>query len=245
MMLPASAFAQDVLNQACVDDMFRLMDREHRLYRSVLFGQKSAADSPDGSTRTDSDFHIWMKTGTNAWRSLAEGYEQTTWGDSLIDERGDVPIRRGLLEQRRTPTSDLLPPMLQSMRALQCRLRSICALGRVRSESDDAVSTVTVQAEGCLPMSFRPLKNCIPRDFTDIGFGTCAATVDSIVERESRLLHLLVTYDSAYRSVLQFGGGFEGFLSDVRLPFLQPLWQTVRILGSLDNLPCFLAQCDE
>ncbi len=36
-----------------------------------------------------------------------------------------------------------------------------------------------------------------------------------------------------------------GFLAEFRFPLLNPLWQTVRTLGGLTNIPCFLSQCDE
>ncbi len=240
----ASVRAQESGTAACFGDISRLMDREQRLYRSVLFGQKAAADLPVGATRVDREFHVWMKTGGTAWRSLAEGYAGTTWSNLLMDERADVPVRRGLLEQRQTPTSDLLPPLLQSVRALQCRLRAVCALSRLPAP-DDAAVPVVVEVPGCVPQSFTPLRSCTPATVVDLSFGDCDAAAVSVVEREMQLLRLLVAYDAAHRSLLQFAGGFEGFLADVRLPLLQPLWQAVRVLGSLDGLPCFLSQCDE
>jgi hypothetical protein len=239
------AMAQDTMTHACFGEVYRLMDREQRLYRSVLFGQKAAEELPVGSVRTDAQFQTWMKTAENRWESLAPGFEEMTWSDQLMDEQADVPVRRGLMEQRRTPTSDLLPPLLQSYRALQCRLRAVCGLSRASRAPSDGLSPLVIETDGCLAVSFRPLPQCVPASILESGFGSCDDAVAGIMEREGRLLHLLVAYDAAYRSLLQFGGAFEGFLRDVQLPLLQPLWQAVRVLGSLDNLPCFLSQCDE
>lgn len=239
--------AQETATDACFGDVYRLMDREQRLYRSVVFGQKKSADLSIGSTRTDQSFRVWMKTAENAWRSLAQGFEGTTWSNVLMDEQADTAPRRGLLEQRQTPTSDLLPPLVQSLRALQCRLRAVCGLSRPQESADpfNPLAPVTMTVEGCLPVSFVPLQSCVPQTVTDLGFGACDDAVTGIMERETQLLHLVVVYDAAYRSILQFGGAFEGFLTDVRLPLLQPLWQALRVLGSFDHLPCFLSQCDE
>lgn len=87
--------------------------------------------------------------------------------------------------------------------------------------------------------------SCRVSDLNSFNQGGCTTQVQLILARETKMLELLFAYDASYRSLMQLAGTFEGFLSDFRFPLLQPLWQMVRTLGQLDNLPCFLAECNE
>lgn len=251
--LAPAASAQNVVTASCLTQMYDRMAHEERLFRSVLFGQKESADLPPGSVRFSDEedvYATWLKTDTNQWRSLDPGYEGTTWSDALMDEEADVPARRGIFETRTTPTSDMIPSLLQSMRALQCRLRAVCDAARLsQAEMDkpeeDRMDPLLVQPDGCLEFELPLMEACTANDITEIGPGTCDSAIQAILEREEKLLHMTVAYDAAYRTLAQFAGIFEGFLDEFRFPLLEPLWQMVRALGSLDGLPCFTGQCDE
>lgn len=244
---PIPLHAQDALNQTCFSGVYDLMAREERLYRSVLFGQKESKDLPVGSVRYDKESNTWMKVGDDQWRSLGEGDgKSTTWNDDKMDKQADVPARRGILEMKMASTSDILPPLIQSVRALQCRLRSVCMLERASQQKElDPAEPITVQPDGCIPQSFLPLDGCTDVSIATAGSDSCEQAAEALVEREVKLLHLAIAYDAAYRSLMQFAGNLEGFLLDFRFPLLTPIWQAVRALGSLDRIPCFSAQCDE
>jgi hypothetical protein len=241
----ASAQEIDVVNTKCLEQVYGRMAHEERFYRSVLFGQKKSEDLPEGSVRYDTEYDTWMKTGDKQWRSINPGNQKITWNDSNMDEQSDIKPRIGLFEVKKTPTSDLIPPMLQSMRALQCRLRAVCLGANQSAVAAADKTTVKVQPDGCLEFELPVFTSCKNNLITTIGPGACASAVNAIIERESRLLQMTVAYDSAYRTLAQFAGIFEGFLTDFRFPLLEPLWQMIRTLGTLDNLPCFSAQCDE
>lgn len=245
-LLPLTAHAQEVRTEGCLTDVYAHLAHEERLYKSVLFGQKASEDLDTGSVRYDQEFNTWMKTADNTWRSLASGFSGTTWSDMLMDQQADIPARRGLIEVRKVPTSDLIPALTHSMRALQCRLQSVCAAATASPAAIAASqTTLSVQAKGCIGVTLPVFTRCSGESIVEIDPKVCEQSVDAIIERESRLLSLLTSYDAAYRSLLQFMGGFEGFLTDFRFPLIDPLWQAVRALGSIDRLPCFLSQCDE
>lgn len=232
--------------ESCQAFINKKLGYEERLYRSVLFGQKKSTDLPPGSVRFDDNHDAWMKTEENIWRSLDAENRGFTWQNTPMDDRSDVPARRGILETRQALTSELIPPMLQAMRAMQCHLRAVCrTVDEAREEENKGKDKVMVQPDGCIEFEMATPKACISNDIASFDAGGCDASVDLIVERESKMLELIVAYDGAYRSLLQFSGTFEGFLDDFRFPLLQPLWQMVRALGAFDDLPCFLSQCDD
>ena len=105
--------------------------------------------------------------------------------------------------------------------------------------------TVTVQPDGCRTFDEPVLKSCRNPTQVTVSAGSCDEVVNALLDQESQMLVLLVSYDSAYRTLLQFQGVFEGFLSTFRFALLDPLWQTVRAIGGFAHLPCFLSQCDE
>lgn len=244
LLLPSAANAAENVSESCLEDVYNQMAHEERLYRSVLFGQKPSAELPAGSVRFDKKFNTWLKTDSSWWKSLDEGFTGTSWSNSLMDEQADIEPRRGIFEIRKTPTSDLIPSLTQSMRALQCRLKAVC---QAASDSQDAATGATLQikTDGCIELEMKQFTSCKETQITEVSQGNCSSAVKAIMDRETRLLQMVVAYDAAYRTLAQFSGIFEGFLTDFRFPLLQPLWQMVRSLGVLDNLPCFNGQCDE
>lgn len=240
---PAHVSAQDVVQSACITDVYEEIAKEERMYRSVLFGQKKSSDLPQGSVRFSKSGKTWIKTANNSWRTLDD--TGLTWSNALMDDEADVPVRRGLFEIRKTPTSDLIPALTQSMRALQCRLRSVCVAAQSSADKEENAK-LKVQLAGCIEFEYDVFEGCRGQPATnEVSTGVCDTAVNATLEREKRLLSLVIAYDSAYRSLMQFAGIFEGFMDDFRFPLLQPLWQTARALGSFDGLPCFSAQCDE
>ena len=232
--LAPAVHAQESVSPACLAQTYDALAREERLFRSVLFGQKKAADTKTGSVRYDGTARAWLKKDPNVWRSLDATASQT---DAQIESSADVPARRGIFEIKRATTSELLPPILQSVRAFQC-----LAAGASRGTED---ARIRVQPEGCIEQELARLDACAEDSLTDTTVGNCAQVAEDLLEREMLLLKLAITYDSAYRTLLQFAGTFGGFLSDFRFSLLQPLWQTVRVVGNLNDIPCFLSQCDE
>lgn len=223
------------------------LGREQRQLRAAIFGQQKAADLPLGSVRFDFVYkEPWIKIKPNEWRSLGPSSVSETLDDWNMDNDADVRARRGILETRKAMTSELIPPILQVVRAAQCRMRSTCLLIKeARDPKNWGGMGVKVYSPGCKEFEANSIDACFTTDISSIDAGTCDATVDMIMDREMKMLELALSYDAAYRSLLQFSGTFEGFLDDFRFPLLQPLWQMVRAVGALDDLPCFISQCDE
>ncbi len=244
MLIPTKGFAVENISSECTDAIYQSLAHEERMFRSVIFGQQKSEDLSIGSVRYDKEHATWIKKAEDEWQSLNENKDATTWSDSLMDDEADVPERRGIVEWRKTPTSDLIPSMLQSFRALQCRLQAVCMTSTASQGAKDE-KTVKVQPDGCLEFEMDTMKACDVTNFGRVGAGTCDAVTEAILAREEKMLQLLVMYDAAYRTLLQFSGTFEGFMEDFRFPLLEPLWQMVRTMGALDNLPCFTAQCNE
>ncbi len=48
---------------------------------------KPASEEPIGAKRTDDKGNIWTKQDDGSWKTNAPGFENTAWGDSLIDEQ--------------------------------------------------------------------------------------------------------------------------------------------------------------
>lgn len=228
---------------ACQQETYALMEQEKHVERSIIFGQRDSRDSKVGDVRFDMQGNAWMKKDTNSWHSLTK---DNPISDGLMDEKADAKPRRGLLEQKRTSTSDLIPTLTQTFRAYQCRLRSVCAAANdSQQESSLKKTTITVQSDGCEEAEMPVLKNCNGNTQVTASVTSCDDAIGSILAQEEQMLVLLVTYDSAYRTLLQFQGVFEGFLTSFRFALVNPIWQTVRVIGGLNHIPCFTSQCDE
>lgn len=267
LIAPSVAWAQGVTDPptaaSCMTNLYDAFGREQRLERAVLFGQPAAKDAPLQSVRYDNGGNAWIKRATNSWRSTAEGFSGTTWSDARMQQEGERDLlctgnsdglqsscvklpRRGIFETRKTPTSDLIQPIVQSIRALQCRLEAVCQVAAL-SPGKEKGAMITVSPEGCLPMTFPVFEGCraITPDVFSIVPGSCEAARTQLVEREMQLLTLATSYDASYRSLAQFAGIFQQFLTQFRFPLIEPLWQTVRMLGGLKGMPCFQAECNE
>jgi len=254
--LPSHA-APDVDTPECTDETYTALAREQRTYRGVVYGSKKAADLPVNSILYDKDGDAWIKKAKNSWHTVpgfgqesSTGVQASGWqnSDSEMDDKKDVPTRKGILEAKRTATSDLIPALTQSLRALQCRLRAVCELAYASQTAEEEEDKLKVQPVGCIEFELPVLKACSTRDGVSPAFiaaDACNRAADALFAQESNILNLSVAYDGSYRTVAQFSGMFEGFLSEFRFPLLNPLWQTVRVLGGIKNIPCFLSQCEE
>ena len=245
-----SAFAQNSVNaEACLADVNLWLAREHRFYRAVLIGQIKAEDAPLGAIRYSFEGDVWTKTESDAWKTYAPGYEATTWTDFQMEEMAEFPPRRGYVEMRKALTSELIPPLLQNLRALRCRIRAVCELMEA-SQAENASDPITVHVDGCLDTTFPRIQSC--------GFGgqslrfdqelvkdACPNTIDALFQRETTMLRTLVAYDASYRTLLQLSGIMEKFIYDFQFSLISPLWDTTRVLLELDRIPCFISQCDE
>jgi len=241
LLMPLQAWAAE---PSCADETYARLGQEERLYRSVIFGLATAEDMPINGVVTDKEGDRWIKTADNEWRSTDAGYQGTTWSDTLVEDERDVPARRGILEIRKALSSELVPSVLQSIRAMQCRMQAVCLTAQLTPTTDEG-QPVIVQPEGCIEFTMPQMTACRTREFSTFDSSICSTELQSIIDRETSMMELLLAYDASYRTLMQFAGTFEGFLSDFRFPLLQPLWQMVRTFGQFDNLPCFLAECNE
>lgn len=242
---PSVGTAQEVVSNQCASDIYAGIATEQRVFRSVLYGQKEARQEKIGNVRYDKEGNPWLKTGDGKWESLSPVYRDILWNDAKMDLEAAAPVRRGIFERREAVTSDLLPEVIQSVRALQCRLKAQCEVAR-QSQGKPAGTLIEVQPDGCIAFSMPAMPGCIAQPNTaQITTDACGTAVASVLEREMKLLELQIFYDSAYRTLLQFAGQLEGFMDDFKLPLLQPLRQTVEALSGFNGVTCFLSQCDE
>ncbi len=250
-----SAHAQDLATSACVQETYYRLGVVQREYRSVVLGQRRAQDQRTGAIRYDSAGQGWVKTAANTWRPLGGADTSVVRSDAEIDAQAEFPARPGILETKRILTSDLIPPILQAFRALQCRTRAVC-LAAQESQSDVS-GVITVQPRGCIAFSFPPLTNCRLQqpatgagegqkaNFAEIVVGLCERARLSLIGHEENALKMLAAYDASYRTLLQFAGSFHDFINAFGEPVLLPFWQAARVIHSFRTIPCFTAQCDE
>jgi hypothetical protein len=252
LSLPAKA--QDQTTDKCIADVYASLQKEQLYYRSVIFGQKEASTLPRGSIRYDATVQPWIKTAENEWKTYAPGFESTTWSDTMMDTQSYPPKRRGLIEVKMALTSEQIPPILQALRALQCRLKYVCGAA-LQSRSKTTEATFKVKPDGCAEFDMNRFDSC--RDSQTVGsstldvthlnvqVGVCDAAAEGMLEREASVLTLALSYDASYRSFLQFAGIVQGFSDAFREPVLNVLSDTVRTLQEFESVPCFSAQCDE
>lgn len=232
---------------ACVADVNRELAQEQRIYRTVLFGHTTAEKAELGDTRYDKKGNAWikLKDGNRAvWRSAAPQYNDMIWQNALMHDQDEARSRRGIFETKKALTSELIPPLTQSVRALRCRLAAVC------EASVRKTGTTTVQTPGCIELPVDPMPACQFGDTAKAGQvgimrGYCRQVASHLLDQEKELLKLAVTYDASYRSALQFAGNFDLFLKEFRVSLLTPIRQAVSLLGQLNRIPCYSSQCDE
>lgn len=252
----------------CIADVNARLGREQRLERGILFGVRAAKDEPLGTTRHLEDGSAWLKTRAGAWVS-ARARDPVT--DAAIDARTerdwawpDIKTRRGIFETKGVVTSELVPEVAQTFRALQCRSLAVCAAAACSQSfdsahpprSDDptcpyAGGNFLVKIPGCAVIPVPRLSSCTyterERTFDALSTvtGHCRLAAGQMMAREADMLKLAVSYDAAYRSLLQFTGTYDLFLREFEGDLLTPLRQAMSLIGQLHRIPCFLAECNE
>jgi len=173
--------------------------------------------------------------------------------DSIPTDKGGMAFpRKGLFNTKRVMTSDLIPSLAQSIRALQCRTNMVCQLANssMLLTKDDGSIPRTLKADGCIEVQWYSIPQCqmaLAKEQVDYStvYSHCTDVAPQMVAREIELLKLLVEYDASYRSLLQFAGFFDEFLEDLRWTITGNLRQATSIIGWLQRIPCFISSCDE
>ncbi|MBT5237114.1 hypothetical protein HOL63_01950 [Candidatus Peregrinibacteria bacterium] len=235
------------------------LGRELRLYRNVLFGKPRAKDASVGEVRYDTDGWAWIKTSADSlpWRNSHPDQQSLQWSDSVMDESDEhaesLPLV-GIFETKRTTTSELIPYLLQSIRAFECRALTLCNVVRASEGFDvgaDPQDLTTLQQLGCI--EFENLKSFPECHLAKESSGQlekvdsrgyCNDMVEQTMRRERDLLKLVVEYDAGFRSLLQFAGNFDIFLKEMRWPLANTIRQATELIGSLKRIPCFISSCD-
>jgi hypothetical protein len=262
--------------ERCAAQINDRLAQQERLFMQNLFGRKRSADMPLNSTLYDEDGSPWIKTETNRWvraDGIAQGGTRTNadmdakreWDGQNNSENDPMPIlseRRssleGIFERKQSLTSQLIPDLLQSVRALQCRTALVCeAAQQSFQRGANAQDALTIETPGCLSMKMPTLDGCafgnnekvdVKKNLV-IGYDTtvitqCPSLATDVMERNAALLKIAVSYDAAYRTLLQFSGSLDQFLWSMRGSVLMPIEQTIPLLENLSRLPCFTAQCN-
>lgn len=256
LFVPSSSLAQADSSSpvdACKYDIATGLAQQQRIYRSVLFGQKKAADQPVNAIDYDREAKVFIKTEDDRW----VGSDGEILKDKLMDERADIADRRGIFETRQVLTSELIPALTQSYRALTCRALSVCANSQLSPEEAAAIQINKaplakgigpIQIPGCDEIDLHFLPTCLPiNSAPDLAITKtyCESMADQMLNREADLLKLAVTYDAAYRTLLQFAGNFDQFIASFRGDLLSPIEQATAVVTQLSRIPCFLAECNE
>ena len=258
LLAPTGVRAQQTSADDCRTRVNQELAREHRLYRAYLFGKKKAEDAPVGSVRYDRDGRAWLKTeaSSDPWINSAPTSFTVPWSNDRMDDEDEhreiLPIK-GIFDTKRVMTSELIPHLLQSIRALECRTATLCDVARISAahDEDDAQDIEPLQPIGCI--EFSNLKTWTECHFVDpsLTFGEefdsatyCQAVTNQLVRREQEQLKLVVEYDAGFRSLLQFAGNFDIFLREMRWPITGTLRQAAQLIGQLQRIPCFLSSCD-
>lgn len=255
VFLPTHVFAQDLATSACVRETYGALASAQRKFRGIVLGQKEGSELPVGAIRYDQSGTAWTKTAANEWTS--DDAEEDSMSDADMDTEAEFPAVKGVLETRKTLTSDLLPPLLQAFRAFTYDTRARCLIAAA-SQRRDAEERITVQPIGGISFTFPRMDGCrieqpaasgtgekITANLGEVKTSLCDNVRNALVEHEAKALTFLVTYDASYRTLLQFAGSFQNFVTELRSPLLFPLWEAYRALQTLGDEKCFTAQCDE
>ncbi|MBM3230828.1 hypothetical protein FJZ28_00705 [Candidatus Peregrinibacteria bacterium] len=255
ILAPAGADAQSVFGgDKCRDRVSYEVSREHRLYRAMLFGKYRAKHAPVNDVRYDKDGMTWIKTDAQStpWKNLDPDQQGLSWSNDTMDANDEhkdfIPIR-GIFETKRVSTSELLPYLLQSIRALDCRLDVVCKTVDVSitKTGNDPVDIPSIEPEGCIKFNnLKTFQQCHIEKAEELSDSLtyCTEIVRQMKQREISLLKLAVEYDAGYRSLLQFAGNFDLFLREIRWPITGTVRQAAELIGKLGRIPCFLSSCD-
>lgn len=190
-----------------------------------------------GTLRDDFRAHVF-----GSRRYASNQFELLTGGPAAA-------ARTGILETKGRLTSELVTPVVESYRVLQCRMNAVCnAMNQSFAVAGN--TPLTLRQFGCTDGSVGSFGECSFKDrpFTQKEFDDlaqeCARLVTTSLGAERSVLTLAFSYDSGYRSMLQFAGMIDWFQGDLPRETMQPLRDMVKMLGKLHEIPCFIGQCD-
>ncbi len=256
--MPLSSFAQAPTDEEepggsvgqCTKRLQQEFGKEQLQWRAVVYGQLPAEELNVGAVRTDNEGNAWFRVTTNSWRSAAPGYERTTWSDMQMERQAYPPPRRGILNAPGVLESELLPLVGQSIRALQCRLRSICEL-LVASQgiSGGKAAKTTVQPLGCMEEERDTFKECqIGSNGTSAEqaeiLSTCLDMRTTLLDHELELVKAAVGQDSGYRVAVVLAGVVDAVITLFQWTLQHTILPAVNLLQSFGQIPCFLSSCD-
>jgi hypothetical protein len=212
----------------------------------------------------------WIKAGDNEWKSLADGYELTTWSDSLMKSKmeitlthnpddADVEKLKGIYETKRTLASELIPYTTAAVRTFQCRLDILCSAikeSQVQAEEGadpTAPRDITIHIAGCEEKETKTIPACHPSPTTGgsspqksfDGHVYCSDIANNTFTREADLLKMITEYDASYRSTLQFAGDLDLWIDQMRWPLTNTIRKAASMIGQMNRIPCFLSSCDD
>lgn len=258
--------SDDETDPNCMDDMYAQVNREQRLFRAVLYGEKEPRLQPINAVLFDKKAIGWLKTARNEWKTFDEDEKGTTRSDAEMLEQWETdPLcesdeervrdgcvelpRRGILETRKALTSELISRgILPSVRALECRLASVCAAVGESAflGEEDADETVETDVPGCEPMTLPRMYACGNDESRQVEPPTdeCEQVVAMVLRHEYSAVELAASYDS-YRSYLQIAGIFDTFSAGFSQAILDPLVAAIKSMRTFSRIPCFVGQCDE
>lgn len=251
--LPSAHAQVPIGADVCQEKINKELALEHRFFRSVIFGQKKAEDALVGEVRYDFFGNAWYKVDDDDWRSVGEGISPTdTRGDGAVDGASPMPPRQGLMETKRVSTSELVPFIGQSLRALQCRLEIVCdAVRKSIEQSTEAPVSIIADSYACLEVPRQTIPECHllkgateTQDQRAAVETYCEEIAQQLIEQEAAVMRLTVEYDAAYRTMLQLAGNFDLFLQEFRSPIVNSIRQMVNLVGLFNRVPCFLSSCD-
>ena len=255
---PVALRAQEASTDACRMRTNRELGREQRLYRVYLFGKKKAEDAEIGNVRYDRDGWAWLKEDNSEkpWINSNQDNQLLRWENDKMDqfdEHSEILPIKGIFETKRVMTSELLPYLLQTIRALECRTAALCEVSRFSEiqNGDTPVDVDVVQPKGCI--EYTNLKTWPECHFVSPNLSSlsqadsrsyCDEITSQLIRRETEQLKLVVEYDAGYRTLMQFAGNFDIFLRELRWPLTGTLRQAAQLIGQLQRIPCFLSSCD-
>ncbi len=256
--IPSTALAQTTPSSPdkCQAEITSSLSQQQRSYRYVLFGKRKPEEEPRNATQYDDRGKVFLKVKDNTW--AADDGELLTDTKMRTASWYYTPERRGLFETKQVLTSELVPALTQSYRALTFRAAAVCAAARVAATNVKDVPTATrgdrakdlwrIEVAGCETTELPPMPSCAALANTvqmSVATTYCEPIADQMLDREAELLKLAATYDAAYRTLLQFAGNFDQFIGAFRTDLLAPIEQAASVVNQLSRIPCFLAQCNE
>jgi hypothetical protein len=255
MAQSSSSSTSSVEAGPCLSAAQQAMAKQQRLFRVTLLGRPEAREATLSTVWYDRRGQAWMKTSPGRWQSVGDG--PTSRGDAEMDAEvetdpgWETPFREGIFSAPSKLTSELIPPALQGLRALQCRLRAVCRSVSLSLTSDAPERLRGEVDAGCLPVEtygLNKLPQCaLALKATDRAAAealtTCQGIADDLLAHEAQALRLIVAYDASTRALWQITGMLQQVIDAFRSPILSPLQHLSSLLQHLQQLPCTTGAC--